>query len=169
MLHNKLCAGLLAVFTLFICPRPAHAPDYDFTEIEKQVKEAKALRAFLNSNGGPEVAMDNNLANCFVVQSTYYHLNPSLLPCIAVAESSLGRFYIRETNNIWGFGHGLIAFDSFCSGVAVVGETIATNEAYQAWQKDKENIRKLAFVYKGIPPYEGWVSTVKNCMEEIKK
>jgi len=166
---TKLLAVNIALIVLLLTPRAVNAPEANYEAVERQIKERDALRAFLKSYGSSEVAMDNRLANCFVVQSSRFGFDSSLLPCIAKAESSVGKFYIRKTNNIWGFGHGLIAFDSFCAGVVEVGKTIATDKVYKAWQEDKGNLWKLAYVFKGVPPYEKWVYTVKECMEEIEK
>ncbi len=72
-----------------------------------------------------------NLAEDFVRAADDNHLDWRLLPSIAIIESGGGKAYIREKNNIFGWGGGEIAFTSVRAGLNSVAYELGRNSLYR--------------------------------------
>jgi hypothetical protein len=71
------------------------------------------------------------LAEDFVRAADDNHLDWRLLPSIAIIESGGGKAYIREKNNIFGWGGGEIYFTSVQAGVQQVAYELGRGSLYR--------------------------------------
>lgn len=71
------------------------------------------------------------LSEEFVRAADDNHLDWRLLPSIAIIESGGGKAYIREKNNIFGWGGGEIYFDSLQAGLQTVAYELGRGPLYR--------------------------------------
>jgi len=71
------------------------------------------------------------LSEEFVRAADDNHLDWRLLPSIAIIESGGGKAYIREKNNIFGWGGGEIYFNSVRSGLQTVAHELGRGPLYR--------------------------------------
>src|SRR5450631_1063651 len=71
------------------------------------------------------------LSEEFVRAADDNHLDWRLLPSIAIIESGGGKAYIREKNNIFGWGGGEIYFNSVRAGLQTVAYELGRGSLYR--------------------------------------
>ncbi len=72
-----------------------------------------------------------NLSEDFVNAADDNHLDWRLLPSIAVVESGGGKAYIKEKNNIFGWGGGELSFPTLRSGLNEVAYKLGRSPLYR--------------------------------------
>lgn len=100
-----------------------------------------------------------NHVDSFIRTADLYHLDYRLLPAIAGVESTFCKFFIRSTNNCWGWGSGSISFDSFDHAISHIAEKLRTNY-------DTSSVEAIGSKY--CPPTANkWSTDVKYFMNQI--
>ena len=95
---------------------------YDYTTV-RMAKKKIAINSLLKKYNSPLVSsIDSFLNTC-----TSYSLDCYLLPSIAGLESSFGKHVLPGSNNPFGWGGGLIIFDSWDQAIAAVGKGLKYN------------------------------------------
>lgn len=118
---------------------------------------SERLRAFLyRYPGTPLVNHINEILYC----ADKFNLDWRLYVAIAGAESTFGKNYPKHTRNLTGFNSCNTKFRSIYENIYRTHEVIATSRAYAKYRKTK-NLKDLIYVYKGVPPYDRYISTVK--------
>ncbi len=122
----------------------------------------KVITEVLKQNNSPMIdSVDSFLQTCTTQEIDCY-----LLPSISGVESSFGRFIMPGTNNAFGWGRGLIPFDTFGEGIETVGRGLRENYI----DKGARSIEEIGSIY-----CEGntWSTKVRHFMklfaEEEKK
>lgn len=104
----------------------------------------------------------------FITVCTKYNIDCYLLPSITGVESTFGRFTMSGSHNPFGWGGGLIVFDSWEQAIDEVGKGIS--ERYYA--KGADTIESIAPMYAASPT---WAQKVNyfynrfNGLEEEKR
>ena len=118
---------------------------------------SERLRAFLyRYPGTPLINHINEILYC----ADKFDLDWRLYVAIAGAESTFGKRYPKSTNNLTGFNSCNTSFRSIYQNIYRTHEVIATSKHYARYRKTR-NIKDLVYVYKGVPPYDHYISTVK--------
>lgn len=90
-------------------------------ELKYQIKR-KVIKKILTANKSPMAES----TDAFVAACIKYDLDCYLLPSIAGLESSFGTKTYPGSNNAFGWGRGLIMFESWDHGIMTVGEGLKT-------------------------------------------
>ncbi|MFA5103994.1 MAG: hypothetical protein WC527_02325 [Candidatus Margulisiibacteriota bacterium] len=118
---------------------------------------SERLRAFLyRYPGTPLISHINEILYC----ADKFKLDWRLYVAIAGAESTFGKHYPKHTRNLTGFNNCDTKFRSIYDNIYRTHEVIATTKYYAKYRKTK-NIKDLVYVYKGKPPYEHYIKTIK--------
>ena len=89
----------------------------------EKVKQKIARKRVRERYGSPLAStVDGFMAAC-----TKYEIDCYLLPSIAGVESTFGKAYIPSTNNVFGWGRGVIPFDTFEDGYMTVAKGLRVN------------------------------------------
>src|SRR5690606_36825575 len=103
------------------------------------------IKNVLTSYNSPLVSeVDTFLEVC-----TKYNIDCYLLPSIAGVESTFGKFTLSGSHNPFGWGGGLIIFDSWDDGIDTVGR--ALSEYYYA--KGANTIETIGPIYAASPTW----------------
>lgn len=122
-------------------------------------KRVEVLRAYLESKNSP---LTEN-AETFVAIADEYGLDYRFLPAIAGIESNFGRVQLENSYNPFGWGGGLVYFESFDEAICIVGF-----ELYERCVKQgAETPAEIGPSY--CPPnFIRWISAVEGFMSEIQ-
>lgn len=107
-------------------------------------------------------------ADTFVEVCTKYNIDCYLLPSITGVESTFGRFILPGSHNPFGWGGGLIVFDSWEQAIDAVGRGLSEN--YYA--KGANTIESIAPIYAASPT---WAQKIRffhtkfSALEEEKR
>ncbi len=141
---------ILLALALFVSAKPVHAFD------ERVLKLSQYLKT-RNSSLAP-------YAQTFVDEADKNGLDYKLLPAIAGVESTFGRAFMPGTYNYYGWGGGLIYFESNEDGIAKVSEGL--KKGYL--DKGAKSVAAISYIY--CPPsHFSWYSKVTNFMDGIDK
>ncbi len=118
----------------------------------------ETLRAHLESKNSPL----SDFAETFVAVADEYGLDYRLLPAIAGIESNFGKVQLKNSYNPFGWGGGLVYFESFDEAIRVVGF-----ELYERCIKlGADTPAEIGPSY--CPPnYPRWIAAVEGFMGEI--
>lgn len=95
----------------------------DHTEGMEMFIKRKALKAYLEKQNAPLAAH----VNTFMKACEEYNIDCYLLPAITGVESSFGVYMAPGTNNPFGWGRGLIPFNTFDDAIMTVGKGLRDN------------------------------------------
>ncbi len=130
--------------------------------IQQIALKRKVITEVLKRNNSPMIgSVDAFIQTCMTQRLDCY-----LLPSMSGVESTFGQFIMPGTNNAFGWGRGLIKFDSFGEGIETVGRGLRENYI----NKGAVSIDQIGSIY-----CEGntWSTSVKHFMklfaEEEKK
>jgi hypothetical protein len=125
---------------------------------------SEKLRAFLyRYPGTPLINHIDEILYC----ADKFDLDWRLYVAIAGAESTFGLRYPKDTNNLTGFNSCNTSFRSINENIYRTHEVIATLKPYERYRRTKD-IKDLVYVYKGVPPYDHYISTVKFIFWKVK-
>lgn len=130
--------------------------------IQQIALKRKVITEVLKRNNSPMTAS----VDAFIQTCMTHELDCYLLPSIAGVESTFGQFIKPGTNNAFGWGRGLITFNSFSEGIETVGAGLRENYI----DKGATSVDQIGSIY-----CEGntWSTSVKHFMklfaEEEKK
>ena len=132
-----------------------------FEKIEyAQIDRVEILQKFFRKYNSPL----ETSAETFVEVADKYGLDYRWLPAIAGVESTFAKFYIRENYNPFGWGGGLIKFESFDEAIERVGKGL--HDGYLA--KGADTIDRIAPIYN--PPYpQNWSKNVNYFVNQISE
>ena len=96
-------------------------------------------------------------------------LHWSLLPAIAMRESTGGKFICRESFNAYGWGSCKIHFDSFEEGTNTVAAHLGGNmERTARYYANKTLEQKLKAYNSVIPPYTAEIKSIMSKIENTQ-
>lgn len=124
-------------------------------QAEMRVKKL-AITKILAKNNSPLV--DN--VDQFIAVAEKYNLDPYLLPSITWLESSLGTKLIQRTHNPFGWGSGLIAWNSFDEGIETVGRGLR----YNYIDRGATDVYAIGRIYAASPT---WAVRVEKFMNRF--
>ncbi len=124
----------------------------------KSVDRTRVLEKFLEKYNSPLIAN----AKTFVATADRYGLDYKLLPAISCMESLCGKMLIPESYNPFGWGGGLIYFDSYDTAIENVGKGL--EEIYLA--RGLNTPEKIAPVY-APPNYQNWLRGIYSFMNQM--
>ncbi len=99
-------------------------------------------------------------AESFVKAAIKYDIDPYLLPSISWLESSLGKRLIRESNNPFGYGGGLIFWKDFDEGIEVVSKALRN----RYYNRGAKTIYDVGRIYAASPT---WAIRVEKFMNHF--
>lgn len=91
--------------------------------------------------------------------SDRYGLDYRLYVAIAGAESTWGKNSPKKSYNFTGISNGAARFRSIDHNIKFTCETIATRRWYRKYRRTRD-IKDLAYVFKGIPPYDRYIRSL---------
>lgn len=109
-----------ATNTPTVAPVATLAPTPTPIPLTKEQKQAK-LRAFLKKYNSPLVDSTND----FIDASEQYNVDWKLVPSITGVESTFGKFLPAGSYNAYGWGGGLIRFESWRDSIHTVTKALA--------------------------------------------
>jgi len=128
------------------------------------------LKKFLNKLHCPVAYLSEE----FVRAADDNHLDWRLLPSIAIIESGGGKAYIREKNNIFGWGGGEVYFTSVSAGLHTVAHELGRAPLYRRhnslgklhlYNPDENYAQQVLAVMRRISP----VTKLRSEEEIVKK
>ncbi len=127
------------------------------TEVNYNLKR-KTIKRVLERYNSPLAAS----TDAFIDTCIKYELDCYLLPSIAGLESYYGKYLIPGTYNPFGWGRGLIYFDTWAAGIDTVGKGLRENYI----NKGATTVDEIGAIY-----CEGntWAGKVKSIMATFAK
>lgn len=152
---------------LFAAAPPRGAVLGDSIVIDHDAR-AHMLETYLRQRGSPMASH----AGTFIAVADKYDLDWRLLPAIAGAESTFGKFTPKQSHNAWGWGIPTgaqkgIGFSSWDQGIETVGLGLRTKYFDQGYT----SLRKIESRYtppSAANPNHPWVAAVEQFMYEIE-
>lgn len=140
----------LAISFLFLFSKPVIASDVRALKLAKYFFKHESPLGYL----APE----------FVMIADKYGLDYRLLPAISGVESTFGRNYLNGTFNVYGWGGGLLYFNSWSEGIEKVASGLKNNYV----DKGAQSVEQIGYIY--CPPNAvKWSYNVNYFMNEIEK
>jgi hypothetical protein len=137
------------------------------TDIQQHIDtglKRTVIQEILTSYNSPLVGE----ADTFIEVCTKYNIDCYLLPSITGVESTFGRFIMPGSHNPFGWGGGLITFDSWEDAIDTVGKGLSEN--YYA--KGANTIETIAPIYAASPTWAQKIHYFRNrfvALEEEKR
>ncbi len=100
--------------------------------------------------------------DAFISTCQTYELNCYLLPSIAILESTFGQFIYPGSHNAFGWGGGLIMYDTWDGGIEAVGRGIRLNYI----NKGALTIDQIGSIYSESPT---WAARVRNIEVQFER
>ena len=98
----------------------------------------------------------------------HFGLDYRLYLGLAGAESTFGRRYLKSSRNLTGICNGGARFASIYDNIYRTHEIIATGKWYKKYRATRE-LKDLVYVYKGAPPYERYLRTLRAILAGIDR
>jgi len=124
--------------------------------VERNIQKT-VIREVLESKNSPLVTE----VDAFIDACTTYDIDCYLLPSIAGLESSYGKHLIPETHNPFGWGGGLIYFDSWSDAFNAVAQGLKNNYI----DRGAETIEEIGPIYAASPTWAIRVRSIRNEFE----
>ena len=102
----------------------------------------------------------------FIETCTKYEIDCYLLPSIAGVESTFGKFTLQGSHNPFGWGGGLIMFDSWSDGIDAVGKGLRANYI-DKW--GASTIEEIGPIYAASPTWAQKVHYFHNEFERVEE
>lgn len=121
----------------------------------------RAIKSLLSKRQAPlEVSVD-----AFIQACQEYELDCYLLPAIAGVESSFGQYIAPGSNNPFGWGRGLIPFESFDEAIMTVGKGLRENYI----NKGATTVEEIGSIYCEGNTWSGKVNYFMRQLEAEEK
>jgi len=101
-------------------------------------------------------------ADSFIATCQNFNLDCYLLPSIAGLESTFGRFIYPNSYNPFGWGGGMIMFNSWNEGIGTVAKGLRENYL----NKGADSVEQIGKIYSESPT---WALRVRYFMSEFQK
>lgn len=124
----------------------------------KKVDREATLKGFFKKYNSPLV----DHVDTFIRVADQYNLDYRLMPAISCMESTCARFLIPGTHNPFGWGGGLIKFDTYDEAIERVAKGL--DEIYLS--RGLDTPEKMAPVYTP-PNHKNWLKGVRFFMDQI--
>lgn len=124
---------------------------------DKNILQKQAITNILTRRNSPLVAE----VDTFMQVCQEYELNCYLLPSIAGVESGFARAYKPGTYNPFGWGGGLIYFESWTDGITTVGRSLRTRYI----DRGAVTLESVGKIYAESPV---WSQKVRRFMSEFE-
>ena len=98
----------------------------------------------------------------FLTTCISYELNCYLLPSIAGLESTFGKYVLTGSNNPFGWGNGLIRFESWDQAINTVGKGLKENYI----NKGAESVEQIGPIYATSKTWANRVTHFINVFEK---
>ncbi|MFA4967052.1 MAG: hypothetical protein WC624_02385 [Candidatus Margulisiibacteriota bacterium] len=95
-----------------------------------------------------------------------FKLDYRLYLAIAGVESTFGKTYPKHNSNLTGILNGSTHFESIHDNIYQTQKLIATGKWYKKY-RNTNNLKDLVYTYKGVPPYEPYLRSIKSIMKAI--
>lgn len=120
------------------------------------------LYKFLSRYQSPLRAHVNEIVYC----ADKYKIDYRLYVALSGAESGFGRHFPKNSSNFTGIMNGATRFPSVYANIDYTSRILGTGKWYRTWRKTKK-LEDLVYVYKGVPPYERYIKTVRYSLHKI--
>lgn len=127
-------------------------------------RAVKIQKFLMKYPGSPLRGHSHEILYC----ADHFGLDYRLYLGIAGAESTFGRKYPKGNHNLTGVCNGGARFASIYDNIYRTHEIIATGKWYKKYRKTRE-LKDLIYVYKGVPPYDRYLRTVRGIMAGIER
>lgn len=117
----------------------------------------KALESVFEKHNSPLLPY----AKAYVDMADKYNVDWKLLPSISGLESSFGLHQMPGSHNSYGWGGGLIYFNSYEEGIQTITSTLRSNY----YDRGADTVYKIAPIYAESPT---WAPRVTRFMDEIE-
>jgi hypothetical protein len=87
---------------------------------------------------------------------------------LAGAESTFGRSYPKNSHNLTGICNGGARFASIYDNIYRTHKIIATGKWYKKYRATRK-LKDLVYVYKGVPPYDRYLRTLRGILAGIER
>ncbi|HVY35694.1 MAG TPA: hypothetical protein VG982_00225 [Candidatus Paceibacterota bacterium] len=105
----------------------------------------------------------------FVIEAENSGIPWSLLPAIAMAESTGCKYVIPGTNNCFGWGSGKIKFDSIDQAITIISSHLGGNNPVTAKYYDGKTVEQILKAYNPPRIAPGYTQHVINIMKRIEQ
>lgn len=107
-------------------------------------------------------------AEVLVIEAEKNNLDWTLLGAVMMIESTGGKFYIKSTNNPFGWGSGTIKFDSMEDAIAKVAWNLGGNNPATAKYYKGKTLQQIIDIYN--PPHikQSYSTDIRYVMQMIK-
>ncbi len=163
---RKISLILLIIYAIFI-PKTKNTPQVLVSSNYVDSRPEKLTKFFEVYN--PDLV--GNVSD-FIRVADRFNLDWRLLPAISGSESTFGKHTPSCANyNIFGWTStsspcGFWRFESYSDAINLVGEKIATKNAYSSFQRTGE-LKELAFTYNPGGT-EAWIEKVEFFMNKLE-
>ncbi len=139
---------ILLALALFVSATPVHAEDKRVLKLSHYLKTRNSILA--------------PYAQTFVAEADKNKLDYRLVAAISGVESTFGRNHLEGTYNYYGWGGGLIYFESNEDGIAKLSEGLKKNYV----DRGAKDVNAISYIY--CPPnHFKWYTNVTQFMNEI--
>jgi len=115
------------------------------------------LTEFFEARNCPAI----NFVPDFILYADIHKIDWRLLPAISILESSGGKNYPKETNNIFGWANCLVKFHSIPSSIDYIAGRLANSHYYKG-----KTVKEILEVYN---PYKTYHNKALKLMRELGK
>ncbi|HWC57433.1 MAG TPA: hypothetical protein VG621_00560 [Candidatus Paceibacterota bacterium] len=105
----------------------------------------------------------------FVTEAQKSGIPWTLLPAIAMAESTGCKYVIAGTNNCFGWGSGKIKFSSIDDAIAEISKNLGGNDPDTAQYYDGKSVKEILEMYNPPRIAPGYQARVLRIMADIDK
>lgn len=105
----------------------------------------------------------------FVTEAQKSGIPWTLLPAIAMAESTGCKYIIKGTNNCFGWGSGRIKFSSIDDAIAQISQNLGGNNPDTAQYYDGKSVKEILEMYNPPRIAPSYQSNVLHIMAAIEK
>ena len=153
--HAELVAGNSAIMYYTASSSKA------YTESQELYIKKKAIKSLLEKRNAPLSAH----VDSFMQACQQYDLDCYLLPAISGVESSFGQFIAPGSNNPFGWGRGLIPFETFGDSIMTVGKGLRENYI----NKGATSVEEIGSIYCEGNTWAGKVNYFMRLLQEEEK
>ncbi len=150
----KFIKVFLVIISVFILAGQAPAKDLRAVRIEKFLTKYNPTSPLRNK------------AHEILYCADIFGLDYRLYLAISGAESTYGKNYPKVSKNLTGILNGKTRFQSIYDNIYYTSKLLATGKWYAKFNKTKK-IEDFVYIYKGVPPYDRYIRTLRFTLDGI--